>query len=66
LFGLFHLKWLTPGGLDGWLITFDIFATGLALAAVALRTGSLWASFLTHAAINLFALVLVFFSPVSA
>ncbi|HEY4275971.1 MAG TPA: CPBP family intramembrane glutamic endopeptidase [Rhizomicrobium sp.] len=52
VFGLMHLKWFTPGGLSGWIATGELIAMGVLLAVVALRTGSLWASVLTHAVNN--------------
>jgi membrane protease YdiL (CAAX protease family) len=53
VFGIMHLKWLTPGGLTGWVATGELVAMGALLAFVALRTGSLWASVLTHGVNNL-------------
>ena len=55
LFGMLHLKWLAPGGLNGIVGTAELVAMGVLLAVVAARTGSLWASFITHATNNLFA-----------
>ena len=52
-FGMLHLKWLTPGGLSGTVATAELVAMGVLLALVAVRTGSLWASFMTHATNNL-------------
>jgi membrane protease YdiL (CAAX protease family) len=52
IFGIMHLKWFTPGGLSGWVATGELVAMGVLLAAVALRTGSLWASILTHGVNN--------------
>lgn len=64
LFGLVHLKWWTPGGLTGWLLTAELALMGAALALVAMRTGSLWASAAMHALNNVSAVVLLFlFSP---
>lgn len=63
LFGILHLKWLTPGGSTGIAGTAELVAMGVLLAVVAVRTGSLWASFITHATNNLCAaLVAVLFS----
>jgi membrane protease YdiL (CAAX protease family) len=63
VFALLHLKWLTPGGLGGWVVTAELVAMGVLLALVAARTGSLWASFITHAVNNFCAaLVAVFLS----
>jgi membrane protease YdiL (CAAX protease family) len=53
LFGILHLKWLTPGGPSGMVGTGELVAMGVLLALVAARTGSLWASFITHATNNL-------------
>lgn len=52
IFAIMHLKWLTPGGLSGLVITGELAAMGALLAFVALRTGSLWASVLTHGVNN--------------
>jgi membrane protease YdiL (CAAX protease family) len=62
LFGLVHLKWLTPGGLDGWLISAELVAMGAVLALVAMRTRTLWASCALHALNNLCAVALMFLS----
>lgn len=62
LFGLVHLKWLTPGGLDGWLISAELAAMGVVLALVAMRTRTLWASCVLHALNNLCAVALMFVS----
>ena len=51
-FAILHLKWLTPGGLGGMVATGELLAMGVLLALVAVRTGSLWASVLTHAVNN--------------
>jgi membrane protease YdiL (CAAX protease family) len=53
LFAALHLKWLTPGGMDGAVATAELVAMGVLLALVAARTGSLWASFITHGVNNL-------------
>jgi len=53
LFAGLHLKWLTPGGWDGVVATGELVAMGVLLALVAARTGSLWASFITHGVNNL-------------
>lgn len=53
LFGGLHLKWYTPGGTDGMVATAELVAMGVVLALVASRTGSLWASFITHGVNNL-------------
>ena len=53
LFAFLHLKWMTPGGLGGAVITAELVGMGLLLAVVAARTGSLWASFITHGVNNL-------------
>ncbi|MBV9549504.1 MAG: CPBP family intramembrane metalloprotease [Alphaproteobacteria bacterium] len=60
LFGLVHLKWWTPGGLTGWLLTAELAAMGAVLALVALRTRSLFASAALHAFNNLSAVVVLF------
>ena len=52
VFGILHLKWLTPGGTGGMVATGELLAMGVLLALVAVRTGSLWASVLTHAVNN--------------
>jgi len=52
-FGLMHLKWMTPGGTSGMVATAELVAMGILLALVAVRTGSLWASVLTHGVNNL-------------
>jgi membrane protease YdiL (CAAX protease family) len=65
LFGLVHLKWAVPGGLDGWLISAELTAMGAVLALVAMRTRTLWASCATHALNNLCALGLLFLFPPS-
>jgi hypothetical protein len=63
VFALLHLKWLTPGGTGGLVVTAELVAMGVLLALVAARTGSLWASFITHGVNNLCAaLVAVFLS----
>jgi membrane protease YdiL (CAAX protease family) len=63
LFGFMHLKWLTPGGTGGMVATAELVAMGILLALVAARTGSLWASFITHGVNNLCAaLVAVFWA----
>jgi uncharacterized protein len=65
LFGFMHLKWLTPGGTGGMVATAELVAMGVLLALVAARTGSLWASFITHGVNNLCAgLVAVFLAHV--
>jgi membrane protease YdiL (CAAX protease family) len=53
LFGAMHLKWLMPGGASGMVATVELVAMGGLLALVAVRTGSLWASVVTHAVNNL-------------
>ena len=53
VFGAMHLKWLTPGGTDGMIATAELAAMGMLLALVAVRTGSLWTSVITHAVNNL-------------
>jgi membrane protease YdiL (CAAX protease family) len=60
LFGFVHLKWLTPGGLDGWLLSAELAAMGVVLALVAMRTRTLWASCAMHALNNLCAVALMF------
>jgi membrane protease YdiL (CAAX protease family) len=60
LFGFVHLKWLTPGGLDGWLISGELAAMGVVMALVVLRTRTLWASCVLHGLNNLCALALMF------
>ena len=62
LFGFVHLKWLTPGGLDGWLISAELAAMGMVMATVAMRTRTLWASCTMHALNNLCAVALLFAS----
>ena len=52
VFGVMHLKWLTPGGTSGMVATAELVAMGVLLALVAVRTGSLWASVITHAVNN--------------
>jgi membrane protease YdiL (CAAX protease family) len=52
IFGIMHLKWFTPGGVSGLVATGELVAMGVLLAFVALRTGSLWASVLTHGVNN--------------
>ncbi len=54
-FGVMHLKWLTPGGATGMVATGELVAMGALLALVAVRTGSLWTSVITHAVNNLLA-----------
>lgn len=58
IFGVLHLRFLSPGGADGWIITAELMAVGAALALIAVRSGSLWASFIAHAANNLGAVLL--------
>jgi len=53
LFGMMHLKWATPGGTSGMVATAELVAMGVLLALVAVRTGSLWTSIITHAVNNL-------------
>ena len=52
MFGVMHLKWLTPGGTGGMVATAELVAMGVLLALVAVRTGSLWTSIITHAVNN--------------
>lgn len=52
VFGVMHLKWLTPGGTSGMVSTAELVAMGVLLALVAVRTGSLWTSVITHAVNN--------------
>jgi membrane protease YdiL (CAAX protease family) len=61
LFGIMHLKWLTPGGAGGMVATVELVAMGVLLAFVAVRTGSLWASFITHGVNNLCAALVAVF-----
>lgn len=58
VFGLLHLRFLTLGT-EGWLITGELVGMGVLLGWVAVRTGSLWASFIAHALNNLCALLAV-------
>lgn len=60
LFGFVHLKWLTPGGLDGWLISAELVGMGVVIALVAMRTRNLWASCAMHAVNNLCAVAMMF------
>lgn len=53
VFGAMHLKWLMPGGTSGMVSTVELVAMGVLLALVAVRTGSLWTSVITHAVNNL-------------
>lgn len=53
VFGVMHLKWATPGGAGGMVATMELVAMGALLALVAVRTGSLWTSVITHAVNNL-------------
>ncbi len=53
VFGAMHLKWLMPGGASGMVSTVELVAMGVLLALVAVRTGSLWTSVITHAVNNL-------------
>ena len=63
-FGIMHLKWMTPGGTGGMVATAELVAMGILLALVAVRTGSLWASVITHGVNNcLAALAAVFLTP---
>jgi membrane protease YdiL (CAAX protease family) len=55
VFGVMHLKWLTPGGTGGLVVTAELVAMGVLLALVAVRTGSLWTSVITHGVNNLLA-----------
>ncbi len=55
VFGVMHLKWLTPGGTGGMVATAELVAMGVLLALVAVRTGSLWTSVITHGVNNLLA-----------
>lgn len=52
VFGVMHLKWATPGGTSGMVATAELVAMGVLLALVAVRTGSLWTSVITHAVNN--------------
>ena len=52
VFGVMHLKWLTPGGTGGMVATAELVVMGILLALVAVRTGSLWTSIITHAVNN--------------
>jgi len=64
VFGMMHLKWLTPGGTSGMVATAELVAMGILLALVAVRTGSLWTSVITHGVNNLLAaLAAVFLGP---
>jgi membrane protease YdiL (CAAX protease family) len=53
VFGGMHLKWLTPGGMGGMVVTAELVAMGVLLAMVAVRTGSLWTSVIAHGVNNL-------------
>ena len=53
LFALVHFNFLVPGGPSGLLMTAEIFAVGVALAAVFEKSGSLWPGIALHAANNL-------------
>lgn len=66
LFALLHLKWLTPGGTGGMVVTAELVAMGVLLALVAVRTGSLWASFITHGVNNLCAALVAVFPLTNA
>jgi len=61
VFGIMHLKWLTPGGIGGMVATAELVAMGALLALVAVRTGSLWASVITHGVNNLCAALVAVF-----
>jgi membrane protease YdiL (CAAX protease family) len=60
LFGALHLKWLMPGGISGMVASAELVAMGVLLALVAVRTGSLWASFIAHGVNNLCAVLATF------
>lgn len=61
VFGIMHLKWLTPGGISGMVATAELVAMGVLLALIAARTGSLWASVITHGVNNLCAALVAVF-----
>ncbi|HEY0107758.1 MAG TPA: CPBP family intramembrane glutamic endopeptidase [Rhizomicrobium sp.] len=51
-FALGHGHFLLHPGAQGWLYTSELALAGVVLALWVARTGSLWASFATHAAYN--------------
>ena len=61
LFGLAHLKWVNPAGLDGALLTLELVVMGLVLGLVAWRSGNLWVSATIHAVNNGAAVLMLFF-----
>lgn len=52
IFGLIHLNFISHAGLGGWYITGVVSLFGILAAVIAVKTGSLWASFGLHAAYN--------------
>jgi membrane protease YdiL (CAAX protease family) len=58
VFGVIHGQFLQHPGAQGVLLTVELAATGVVLALLVTRTGSLRTSFATHAAFNLTATVL--------
>jgi membrane protease YdiL (CAAX protease family) len=53
IFGLLHGQFLNHPDGQGWLASAELILAGAVLAGWVVRTGSLRASFATHAAYNL-------------
>jgi len=63
IFALLHFRFLSHGGVEGWVYTATIAAVGLVTATLALRTGSLWGPFAVHAGYNAAIISFVAVSP---
>jgi membrane protease YdiL (CAAX protease family) len=63
IFALLHFRFLSHGGVEGWVYTGTIAAVGLVTATLALRTGSLWGPFAVHAGYNAAIVSVVAVSP---
>ncbi len=63
IFALLHFRFLSHGGVEGWVYTGVIAAVGLVTATLALRTGSLWGPFAVHAGYNAMIVGMVAVSP---
>ncbi|HEX4302408.1 MAG TPA: CPBP family intramembrane glutamic endopeptidase [Rhizomicrobium sp.] len=63
VFALVHGHLFIHPGVQGWLYTFELFLAGVVLALWVVRTGSLRASFATHAAYNATAILMTVLLP---
>ena len=53
IFGFLHLRFISPGGMDGMATTLQVTLAGAGLAVLYERSGSLWPSIYLHAVNNL-------------